>query len=193
MQSYGIVVEGDYDGGVFVEIIKKICPEADDTRVLQAGGSAQVMKKFPGLLRGLEHVTRQGGPVEKALVIRDADCKDPAEIEAKMQKSAEGRRFSFPAGVSFHVVKQEMETWLLADADAINRVAESRCKRPIARVLDRLEELQDAKGKLMATLSQSGLNYTAAVCREIAKEIDLAKLRTRCPSFQAFEQKVLDP
>jgi len=193
MHSYGVVVEGDYDGSVFEEIIRKICPDAHDTKVLIAGGSAQVMKKFLGLLRGLEHVSSQGGPVEKALVIRDADCKDPAVIEAEMKRSAEARTFSFPAGVSFHVVKQEMETWLLADPEAINSVAASRCKRSPARVPDPLEEIQDPKGKLMAVLSQSGLNYTAAVCREIAKEIDLRKLRIRCPSFQAFEQKVLDP
>jgi len=193
MQSYGIVVEGEDDGGVFEEIIGKICPEAHDTRVRIAGGRVQVMKKFVGLLRGLEHVTSQGGPVQKALVIRDADCKDPAVIEAQMKTSAVGHPFSFPAGVSFHVVKQEMETWLLADPDAINRVAASRCKRSVPRVPDPLEGIQDAKGKLMAVLSQAGLNYTAAVCREIAKEIDLTKLRTRCPSFQAFEQKVLDP
>ncbi len=119
MQSYGLVVEGDYDSGVFEEIIRKVCPDAHETRVLIAGGSARVRKKFLGLLRGLEHVTSQGGPVEKALVICDADCKDPTEIEAQMKRSAEGRRFSFPAGVSFHVVKQEMETWLLADPGAM--------------------------------------------------------------------------
>jgi hypothetical protein len=193
IETYGVIVEGDYDSGVCEELIRKICPETHDINVRIAGGCAQLMKKFPSLLRSLEHVTDQGGPVDKALVIRDADCSDTAAVEAKMQASIERYRFSFPGGVGLHAVRQETETWLLADPEAINRVAASRRGNPSPRVPDPLEELQDPKEKLMAVLSRSGLNYTAEVCREIAKETDLVKLRTRCPSFAAFEQKVLDP
>lgn len=193
MESYGIIVEGHFDVGVYEESIRKICPEAHDIKTREAGGCPQLMKKVPGLLRSLEHVTRQGGPVDKALVIRDADTKDATEIEAKMRESASRGRFSFPGGVGFHAVKQKLETWLLADPEAINRVAASRGGKPIPRIPDALEDIQDPKEKLMTVLGRSGLNYTAQVCREIAKETDPAKLRIRCPSFAAFEQKVLDP
>jgi hypothetical protein len=193
MESYGVIVEGQFDVGVYEEFIRKICPEARDIRPRIAGGCAQLMKKFPSLLRSLEHVTQQGGPVEKALVIRDADCRDTAAVEAKMQKSASQGSFSFPGSVGFHAVKQEMETWLLADPEAINRVAASRGGKATPRIPDPLEDLQDPKEKLMDALSRSGLNYTPAVCREIAKETDLTKLRIRCPSFATFEQKVIDP
>jgi len=193
MESYGVIVEGQFDVGVYEEFIRQICPEAHDIKARDAGGCAQLMKKFPSLLRSLEHVTQQGGPVEKALVIRDADCRDAAAIEAKMQESVSRHRFLFPGGVGLHAVKQEMETWLLADPEAINRVAASRGGKAIPRVPDPLEDLQDPKEKFMAVLSRSGLNYTAQVCREIAKEADLAKLRIRCPSFATFEQKVIDP
>lgn len=193
MESYGIIVEGSSDSGVYEELIRKICPEACDIRVREAGGCAQIMKKFPSLLGSFEHVTHQGGPVKKALVIRDADGRDAAAIEAKMRESASRRGFPFPGGVGFHAVKQEMETWLLADPEAINSVATSRGGKATPRIPDPLEDLQDPKEKFMAVLSRSGLNYTAAVCREIAKEMELTKLRMRCPSFAAFEQKVMDP
>jgi hypothetical protein len=84
MESYGVIVEGQFDVGVYEEFIRKICPEAHDIKARDAGGCAQLMKKFPSLLRSLEHVTQQGGPIDKALVIRDADCRDVAAIEAKM-------------------------------------------------------------------------------------------------------------
>jgi hypothetical protein len=193
MKSYGLIVEGQFDAGVYEELIRKICPEVNDIRVRIAGDRAQIMKKFASLLRTMEHITAQGGPVDKALVIRDADCLDAAKIEAEMHKSASRQGFAFPEGIGFHAVKQEMETWLLADPNAINRVAALRSGRPVPRVPDPLECIQDAKEKLMATLSRSGLNYTSAVCNEIARETDLAILRIRCPSFQVFEQKVTDP
>jgi len=193
MESYGVIVEGQFDVGVYEELIRKICPEAHDIKARDAGGRAQLMKKFPSLLRSLEHVTQQGGPVDKALVIRDADCKDAASIEIKMKESTSRRRFSFPGGIGFHAVKQEMETWLLADPEAINRVATHRGGKAIPRIPDPLEDLRDPKEKLMTLLSRSGLNYTAQVCREIAREADLAMLRMRCPAFTAFEQKVIDP
>jgi hypothetical protein len=193
MKTYGVIVEGDYDAGVFEELIRKICPDAHDIKVRVAGGCAQLMNTFPSLLRSLEHVSDQGGPVEKALVIRDADCRDTAATEAKMRETVARRRFSFPAGVGLHAVKQEMETWLLADPEAINSVAASRGGRATPRVPGPLEELQDPKQKLLNVLNRSGLDHTAQVCREIAREIDLTTLRIRCPSFADFEQKVLDP
>lgn len=63
----------------------------------------------------------------------------------------------------------------------------------VPRVPDQLENLQDPKDTFISLLSRARLDYTPAVCREIAKESDLTKLRVRCPSFAAFEQKVIDP
>ncbi len=164
MKSYGIIVEGPYDAGVYAEFIRKICAEAQVVKVRETGGSPQLMRKFPALLHTFEH-EMPAGSVDKAMVIRDADCGDAAAIEQKMRDSISRRSYSFPGGVGFHAVKQETETWLLADPDAINRVAASRGGRPVPRVPDPLEALQDPKGKFRSVLSRSGLNYTAQVCR----------------------------
>jgi hypothetical protein len=193
MGSYGIIVEGESDQGVYEEFIQKICKEEVQIKARITGGCAQLMKKFLVLLRSMEHITERGGPVDKALVIRDADCKDALALEAKMKDSLDRRDFPFPQGVGLHAVKQEMETWLLADHEAISMVATARGGKAVPRIPDPLENIQDAKGKLMTVLSCAGLNYTAQVCREIAKQTDLATLRIRCPSFSVFEQKVLDP
>lgn len=192
--TYGVINEGDYDVGVCEELIRKICGE--DAQVLSrpAGGRVQVMNRMKGLLRSLEHVSVTGGPVDKALVIRDANGRDRAEVEQQMLARIAGQSFTFPNGVRVHAIRQEMETWLLADSAAIDRVARARNARDrVPPIGGALEEIQRPSQKLEEVLSRAGVNYTAQVCREIAREIDMAVLRNRCPSFQEFEQKVLDP
>jgi hypothetical protein len=141
----------------------------------------------------LEHCGPIGEAVDKALVIRDADGKDPSTIEQKIKERIGNRPFRFALGIGIHVVVQEMDTWLLADTDAINRVAASRGGKPVRLIPDSLEQIQDPKARLQILLGKASLNYTPEVCRLIAKETDLATLRKRCPSFRQFETKVLDP
>lgn len=193
--SYGIVVEGDYDIGTYEELIWKICGrqvqvESQDTR----GRVRYKNKKLVGYLRSFEHVSATGGSVDKALVIRDTGGRNPAIVEEEIGSRIGNRAPAFPRGISAHAVHQEMETWLLADYSAINRVALARNARDkIQPVHGVLEEIRNPKEKFLNILSQAGLNYTAEVCREIAREIDLPVLRERCPSFREFERKVLDP
>ena len=58
-------------------MIRKICNEAKVVRVRETGGREQLMRKFPGFLRTFEH-EMPTGPVDKAMVIQDADCRDGA-------------------------------------------------------------------------------------------------------------------
>jgi hypothetical protein len=106
MESYGIIIEGQYDAGVYEELIRKICHEAKVVKVRETGGREQLMKKFPGLLRTFEH-EMPAGPVDKAMVIQDADCRDVAAIETRMRDSISRRNYSFPDGIGFHAVRQE--------------------------------------------------------------------------------------
>jgi hypothetical protein len=149
------------------------------------------MKKFHFLLQALEHVW-QGGPVDKALVIRDADDKDPSAIETEMERRTQRMEYVFPRGVKLCVVRREMETWLLADAQAINIVAQNRGGRQIQEVQETLEDIHDPKERLTSLLSRAGLDYTDQVCAEIASHLRIDHLEYRCPSFRTFKQNVLD-
>jgi hypothetical protein len=95
-------------------------------------------------------------------------------------------------GLDFCIVVREMETWLLADEEAISSVALSRGGREVPRVPSALEDLMDAKEHLMRLLSRALLPYDPELCRQIASQADLDRLRYRCPSFRRFEGKVLD-
>jgi hypothetical protein len=85
-----------------------------------------------------------------------------------------------------------METWLLADANAVSSIAQSKGGRRIPETQGTLEEILNPKQKLTEVLSRAGLNYLPNVCGEIARETRLNVLRYRCPSFISFERKVLD-
>lgn len=191
-QSYGIVVEGTYDVVVYEELVRKIC--AVDTEIIPrvAGGVSNLMKNFPALLRDLERI-RQGRPVDKVLVIRDAGGRDPAAVEQQMAEKTRWQTFSFPGRVQHVAVRRTMETWLLADEEAVSSVALSKGGRRVARIQEALEDdIVDPKERFRRWLSEARLNYDPQVCREIARQVGLETIRYRCPSFRSFEQKVLD-
>lgn len=152
--SFGLVVEGVYDQAVFTELVRKLTLPAMEVLPRVCHGISKLMKNFPALLGDLEHM-RQGQPVAKALVIGDSGGKDPKALEQGMRKKIAGRNFSFPKGLDFCIVVREMETWLLADEDAIGTVALSRGGREVPRVQSVLEDLMDPKEHLMRLLSRA--------------------------------------
>jgi hypothetical protein len=189
--SYGVIVEGIYDIPVFEELIRRIAGD-ELTQVIvrpirPTGGKAALMSGFHKLLWSFAHVTVTGGPVERALVVRDCNGGDPVSIETEMARRIAGKEYPFRRGVGLHAVRRETETWLLADANAISRVAGGKNVRAIE---DPLEEIVDAKRTLTQLLDVVDLPYTPAICGAIARELDLTLLRAASASFRSFEQKV---
>lgn len=184
----GIVVEGNYDAAIISALIPRIHPgPVSILAPIVVGGSGPLMSRFPDYLRALGWANA-GSPVDKAIVIRDSNAKDPAKVENDMQAKIAGRSYSFPRGVRLHAVRREIETWLLADGAAISVVAGGRTT---SMPPGPLEGIQDAKARLQRVLTAVRLPYTPGVCAEIAKTLDLDVLRTSCPNFRVFEQKVL--
>jgi hypothetical protein len=162
-----------------------------DLTVRPTGGVVNLMRKLPGFLRELEFA-RQGGPVGKAMVVRDCGGLEPDQAEGRMAAKVHGRRFGFHRGVKFHAVRRAMETWLLADVDAINSVAMERGGRRVSAVKGQLEEIVDPKKLLTQLLTSARLVYDKEVCRQIASRTRIETLRYRCLSFRSFETKVID-
>lgn len=185
----GCILEGQYDIPVFEAIIPRIFPQAVVYRCLDCGGESNLMKKFPGYLRWLERIV-DGRPVDKALVIRDSGGKEPNNVLTAMQSRIAGQQFSFPLGIQLCTVRREMETWLLADEEAINALAVGR---RVGTLHGDIEEIVDPKEGLMARLTDLELDYRPSVCGQIAAAMKLEVLRYRSPSFRTFEQQVIDP
>lgn len=183
-------MEGDGDESVFRNLILKInSPDASIySRV--CGGVERLMREFPALLRTFEYA-HNGRPVDGALVIRDSDNKELARVFEKMREKLGGKVYPFPRGVELCVVKRKLDSWLLADENAINIVSGRRGGRQIARVNESIEDIERPKERLQRLLSDARLNYTSAVLGEIGAEIDIAQLAYRVRSFAAFSESVM--
>jgi hypothetical protein len=186
----GLIVEGHYDEAVLETLARRVAQSPVTLYVSACGGKARLKQKFPGYLRYFEHV-HLGNPVDKALVVCDADQKPPAELRASLSQETRNRA-SWPADkLHICIVRQEIETWLLSDENAVNSVASERGGHArIARVQEDPENIGDPKARLRTLPSAAGLVATPAVYQQIASRLDLETLRQRCPSFQEFEQAV---
>ena len=115
MFTIGIVVEGVYDEQVISTLVEKIFQEGCRCLGRPTGGIPNLMKRFPGFLEEFRFKA-----VHKALIVRDAHGKSVNQLRDLMVKRVQGRNYSFP--LKFCVIKEEIETWLLADENAISRV-----------------------------------------------------------------------
>jgi hypothetical protein len=187
--SYGIIVEGDYDSAVFDAIIRRLTSPGVHIKPFVCRGRTNLMKEFPGLLRAFEHEV-DGNPVEMAIVIRDADGKDPLDVEERMRTKIQGRNYPFPLNVRFYAVPQAMDAWLLADATAISTVVQGKGGKPVTKSHDDPEGLLDPKEWFRKLLTDHKATYTAELCREIAQKTDLQLLSQKCRRFPAFAELV---
>lgn len=76
MTTYGIVVEGNYDKATLLEIIRQCLSTEVEVIARPCGSKDRLMNKFPGFLESFRYL-KQGSNVDKVLVIRDADNKNP--------------------------------------------------------------------------------------------------------------------
>ncbi|MBI3080363.1 MAG: hypothetical protein HYY89_03145 [candidate division NC10 bacterium] len=95
MPTFGLVVEGTYDEAALRELIQKCSPEEVEVIGRPCGGKAGLMRKFSGHLEGFRHI-KEGTNLDKALVVRDADNKDPGELKETMQRRVSNRSYPFP-------------------------------------------------------------------------------------------------
>jgi predicted house-cleaning noncanonical NTP pyrophosphatase (MazG superfamily) len=206
--AYGIVVEGPYDLAILRELIPRILGR--DVPVIPRPCFAKVIpnKNLLTFLRDLQDEMQERlrektlknlqdemevWRHQKALVIRDSGGKDPKIIEEELTRKVQERRWAFSHEVHVCIIRQEVETWLLADVEeGINAVARKRGGRVVAEVQGTLEEIEYPKERLKELLSEAKLEYTDQVCAEIARLLRLDTLSYRCPSFRTFKQRVVD-
>jgi hypothetical protein len=187
--NIGIVVEGERDAAAYPELIRKIRDDVGIVLPIVCGNDVKLMDKFVGWLKYFQWHSKAA--VDKAIVIRDSDCSGAEIWEKKMNEIFEQSRFipNFP--VHFYATKCEIETWLLADENAINQVARNRAKQgSIPAVNIALESHRNAKELFQQVLSKARLPVDPKVYQEIASAANLERIASRCPYFQRFVENV---
>ncbi len=179
---FGIVVEGIRDVAAYSEFIPRIRPLIRRVIARPCGGKSPVKHKFVGYLEEFEALS-----VEKALVIRDSDCRDPREIESMLEQRLHESNYQPPFPVHFYATHCMLETWLLADEAAVNQVARDRSKRARAqRIEDPLEGRRNSRQLFNRMLSQARLPADPVVYAQVASLADVDLIQRRCPYFRQF-------
>ena len=188
MSIFGVVVEGPRDVAAYPAIIRRIRPDVEQVIARPCGGVPALSDKF---VRWLKHFQYTGHRLDKALVIRDSGGKDPQIVEDGLERRLNESSFEPTFPVHFYATRCMIETWLLADAGAVSKVALSRGRtRSIKAVNKPLEEIIDPKPLFLAMLSEAGLSADDKVYEEIAYAADLARIAERCPRFAEFRKHV---
>ena len=190
--NFAIIVEGEKDKYAYPHIIQRIRTDASLAHPPISAGNKQKLKgTFVGFLRHLH--SKRHLQLDKVLVIRDSDCRNPQPIENDLLQILQGTKFQPYFQVRFHATKCELETLLLGDVAAINRAAELQGQPGNAQPINvRLEELADPKPLFRRALSQASLRATPQVYGEIARQMNLQTVAQACPDFRRFIQKVED-
>ncbi len=184
MLTFGLVVEGFYDEAALKEIIQKCSISEVEVISRRCGDKAQLMRKFPGILENFRHI-KQGANVDKALVVRDADNKQPVDLINRMKSRVSNRTYPFP--VKLLVIVQQLEAWLLADESAVSVVTGKKAPK-----IQSPEKLMDPKQRLKSILSDAKISYTDEISRQISASANVDTIEARCPSFREFRQAVID-
>lgn len=184
MLTFGMIVEGDYDEAVLTELIRKCVGYDIEVISRVCHSKANLMKRFPGFLEEFRYV-KQGLPVDRALVVRDADMREPQGLLRAMESKIAHRTYAF-SPVRFVAIVRELETWLLADSAAMSTVTRAYSGRVVPEVNESLEDIVDPKARLRRILSEAKVPYTREVARQIAVAANLEHIAYRCPSFRSF-------
>ena len=176
MATIGLIVEGIYDEAVYRVLLRR-CRGGVNPVIRRCKGP--VIGKCRGLVAELDRSYR---PIEKVLVVADADGRNPEQLENELKRSlVESYRFK----VIPIIVVQRLEAWLLADPQALRSAFGN------SRDFNNPERIRDPKSELRSVAGST--RYTAQVAGRIAEQIDLKLLEQRCPRFALFRKAALAP
>jgi hypothetical protein len=187
--NFGIIVEGEQDCAAYPELIRKIRDDIVSIFAIPCGGVGTLKKEFVNSLKQLPW--RSPHPINTAFVIMDSDCSDAFVWEEQLGQIYEQSRSKPNFPVRFHATKCKLETWLLADENAVNQVSQNRGKgKRVSAIKVDLESHKEAKELFNRQLTLADLRATAPVYKEIASFADIARISARCPNFRQFVDKI---
>jgi len=184
--QYGLVVEDQYlmrAGEILVKRIATKCGAEVEVLTRRMNGKGDFRARFYEPVRELWF--RHPG-LHKILAVCDADRDDPERLEAELRARAAIRVPGLPFALVFHVIRVELETWLVADDEAVSRATGARVPFPGGNIE---ASMPDPKGYLESRLP-TRVPYTPTIAAAIAETLNLDVLSQRCNGFSVFQERV---
>lgn len=179
ISNLGLLVSGESDKQALTELARKHLPSARiNARTVNGPLKGKIVKT-------LKIFQYDGHNYDRVIVVDDSDGKDPSAKKQRLIDDVGSR--TFPFELSYLVIVQELETWLLADENALTKVSQDRGGTPISRISGTLEEIQSPKELLIRTLESAGAGpYVTETARKIAEQSDVDRILARCPGYKEF-------
>jgi hypothetical protein len=127
--------------------------------------------------------------MRKVLAVCDADNDCVVTLADKLRERATARLGTLPFPLVFHVIKQELETWWIAESAAISSATDVAIPFPGGNVE---QDVFDPKGYIVRRLAPAKRTYTPGDAAAAAAAIDLTTLKDRCPGFVRFARRVVN-
>ena len=172
MKKVGLVVEDKYP-----EAIEEISKKLGVKPIIRRQRGRISVKKASAFAKELLR------SCEKVIILGDADCDERRERE-RLQRIYEHLPEGLRRSVHICIIVHELESWLLADENAISRVLGKNVK-PVKNP----ESIHDAK-EYLEGLFEKGGKKQHLLAEEIAKHVNVEKLKEKCASFADFERRV---
>ncbi|RZN37999.1 MAG: DUF4276 family protein [Methanophagales archaeon ANME-1-THS] len=172
----GVIVEGTSDEKVIREITTKLGINAE-IRMSRRGAKIQSPKKTKSFVDLLHDC-------DKIVILKDSHCSDPEAIESNLRKRLRELGLSFDGNIRICIVVHAIESWLLADEEAIGDYLGSKVKEVLNP-----ENACKPEEVLDGIFKKNGREYLKGgeAPRELAKRLRLEKVITKCPSFIKFK------
>lgn len=185
--NFGLVVEGPTDEAAYPELIRKIRTDVGTIQIRPCGGKSRLRGIFNEFLS--EFHRNHAWQIETAFVIQDSDCRPSQHIEERLQSNFSTALFP-GLHVTFFAPKCDLETWLVADENAINTVSQQRGKNCFVNPVGIQLEIEKADQLFTEQLSRAQLSPVPAVYAGIARCLDINRVANLCPSFRRFMEMV---
>ena len=173
----GVIVEGTSDEKVIREITHKLGVPVEIRRSKRGAKIQSPTKTKTFAVELLSHC-------EKVVILKDSHCADPHEKEHALEEKLKDLGVSFDGTVRICMVVHAIESWLLADDEAIGDYLRSE----VRDIYNPENECKPDK-VLNEIFKRYGLDYFKGgeAPREIAKRLSLDKVIKKCPSFIKFK------
>ncbi len=174
----GVIVEGESDEKVIREITHKLGVNAEIRRS-KRGAKIQSPTKTKSYVLDLLH------DCDTIIILKDSHCSDPEEIESNFGNRLRELGLSIDGTISVCIVVHAIESWLLADEEAIGDYLSTTIKE-----IHNPENACKPEEILDEIFKENNREYLKGGedPREIAKRLRLERVIKKCPSFIKFKR-----